>query len=147
MKPYRSSNLLLGIFILVLTLTGCTTVPADPTPKQQTIANAVEDVIAVGLVPVLAKNPAYATEAGTVAGLLGSFAGTEVTGAGIEALLAKVKLAPEDAKLVAALVNAAWDTYQRRYAEQVGKAIRPDVKLFLAAVANGIQRAVIAVPR
>jgi len=104
-------------------------------------------VIAIGLVPVLTKNPAYTQEARSIAVVLGSFTGSTLSGAEVESFLAKTSVDPVDARAIAGLVNAAWDTYQRRYAEQVGKAIRPDVKMFLAAVANGIERAVAAIPK
>jgi hypothetical protein len=130
-----------------LVFAGCTTAPVDPTPKQTVIANAVEDTLAVGLVPVLTKNASYIPAAQGVAAALGSFSGAELTSAHIAAFLEKVNIAPDDRLVIAGLVNAAWDTYQRRYAEQVGKSVRPDVKIFLAAVANGIARAIAAVPK
>ena len=40
-------------------LTGCTSIPTAPTSNQQLAANAVEDVLSVGLVPVLTKNASY----------------------------------------------------------------------------------------
>lgn len=135
-----------ALLVLAL-LVSCASVPVDPTPKQELIANAVEDVISVGLVPVLTKNPTYLAEARTVAALLGSFSGTELTAADVDAFLARLAIAPEDARAIAGVVNAAWATYQKRYAEQVGKSLRPDVKLFLGAVSRGILNAVAACSR
>lgn len=144
-----AATLFCAIAFTVFLLTGCvsSTVPTDPTPRQQVVANAVEDTLAIGLVPVLTKNPAYIAEAKTAAGLILAFQGATITTDGVDSLLVKLKVAPEDARIISGLVVAAWDTYQRRYAEQVGKTLRPDVKLFLTAVANGIDRAVAATPK
>lgn len=125
----------------------CTSVPVDPTPKQQTLANAIEDTLALGLVPVLTKNPSYIPAAASIAGALGTFVGDTISPADVDAILGKTAIAPDDAKLVAALVNAAWDTYSLRYAQQVNASVRPDVKLFLSAADNGIRRAIAAVPK
>lgn len=133
--------------ILLLALVGCSTAPTDPTDRQLMIANAVEDIVSVGLVPVLAKNPTYVAEVRVAGALLGSFNGTTITPADVDTFLARLQVAPEDARAVAGIVNAAWDTYQRRYAQQVGQALRPDVKLFLGAVAAGIERAIAAMTR
>lgn len=127
--------------------TGCaSSTTVDVTPKQTVIANAVEDTLSIGLVPVLTKNPDYVPIAASVAAALGTFTGETLASADVEAFLAKTKLAPEDARTIAALVNAAWDTYARRYSQQVSATVRPDVKLFLAAVSNGITRAIAALP-
>lgn len=131
-----------------LTFSACTSSPTAVTAKQQTAADITEDVISVGLVPVLTKNSSYIDAANTVALALGSFSGDTLTSADVEAFVAKVPgLAPEDARTVVGVINAAWARYQKRYAEQVGASIRPDVKLFLAAVSNGIHAAVAAVPK
>jgi len=122
------------------------TAPVAVTSTQQTIANAVEDTLSVGLVPVLTKNPSYIGAARGIAAALGSFGGDTLTPADVEAILGKAQLAPQDAQTVAGIVNAAWATYSKRYAQQVSASVRPDVKLFLAAVANGINAAVAAVP-
>ena len=135
------------LFFSAAIFVACTTSPVDPTYKQTTIANAVEDTLSVGLVPVLAKNPDYIPVAKSVAVALGSFGGETLASADIEAFVAKTNLAPEDARTVAALINAAWDTYCRRYAQQVNASVRPDVKLFLASVAAGIHRALAALPQ
>lgn len=130
-------------------LVGCIsqTTPVAPTSTQQTVANAVEDALAIGLVPVLTKNASYIGAARTVAAGLGSFSGDTITPADVNAFLAKVpSLDPQDAKVIAGVVNAAWATYAKRYATQVNASVRPDVKLFLAAVAEGITRAIAAVP-
>lgn len=132
---------------LVLAFAGCTSVPVNTTPKQELIANAVEDVVSVGLVPVLVKNPTYIAEARAAAALIGSFSGTELTPADVDAFLARVAIASWDARTIAGVINAAWATYQKRYAEQVGRSLRPDVKLFLSAVSRGILNAVDAVPK
>jgi hypothetical protein len=141
-SPYLAA-VLYTAFVLVLV--GCTNVPTNPTPRQEMIANAIEDTLSVGLVPVLSKNPAYLTEARTVAALLGTFEGTELTAADVDVFVSRLKLAPEDVRAVTGLVNATWSTYQKRYAEQVGKSLRPDVKLFLGAVSRGITNAISAV--
>lgn len=143
---------LLGLFggfalCLALFLVGCVSVtPTAPTAAQQTIANAVEDAISIGLVPVFTKNPSYAPAAAAVAAGLGSFTGDTITPADVAALLATTKLTPDDQRAVAGIVNAAWSVFAKRYAEKVGAATRPDVKLFLSAVANGIKAAVSATP-
>jgi hypothetical protein len=135
------------LLILCLLLVGCTTTPTTPSAQQVLVANAVEDALSVGLVPVLAKNPAYAAEAKTAAALLRAFDKTAFVSADVEALFTgRLKVAPDDARLIVALISASWDVYQRRYREQVGQ-VRPDVQLFARAVANGIDRAVAAVPK
>lgn len=118
------------------------------TSTQQTIANAVEDAISIGLVPVLAKNPSYAPAAQTVSLALGAFEGATIMPADVDLFLAKVpQLSVQDRATVAGIVNAAWGVYVKRYSQQVGASTRPDVKLFLAAVSNGIASAVAAVPK
>ena len=133
--------------VLILTALGCTSVPVDPTPRQQVIANAVEDVISIGLVPVLSQNYRYMGAAKSIAATLGTFSGATLTPADVDAFLAQTGIDPGDARVIAGIVNAAWDTYQRRYAQQVGASVRPDVRLFLAAVSAGIERAIAAVPK
>jgi hypothetical protein len=136
--------------LLVAFVTGCQTTgsPGAVTNQQQTIANAVEDTLSIGLVPVLAKNPSYIGAAQTVAAALGSFSGDTLTPGDVGAFLAKVpQLSPQDAQTIAGIVNAAWTTYSKRYAQQVNAGVRPDVKLFLSAVANGITSAIAAVPK
>lgn len=146
----RRSSLVLAAALLCaasLFTAGCaSSTTVEVTPKQTVIANAVEDTLSIGLVPVLTKNPDYVPIAASVAAALGSFTGETLASADVEAFLAKTKLAPEDARTIAALVNAAWDTYARRYSQQVSANVRPDVKLFLAAVSNGITRAITALP-
>lgn len=132
---------------LSLVLTACvSTTPAMPTAVQQTIANAVEDAIGIGLVPVFTRNPSYAPAATTVALTLGSFTGDTLTPADVAAFLAKTSLTPADQRVVAGVVNAAWGIYVKRYSAQAGAATRPDVKLFLSAVSNGIKSAIVATP-
>ena len=128
-------------------LTGCTSIPTAPTSNQQLAANAVEDVLSVGLVPVLTKNASYIPAAQSIAVALGTFTGTTLTPADVDAFLAKTSLAPADARQVAGIVNAAWAIYQKRYAATVAAGVRPDVQLFLAAVSNGITAAIAAVPK
>ena len=141
----KTTNLLL--IALTLVMAGCVSVPVDPTPKQQLVANAVEDILSVGLVPILSKNASYIPAAQAIAVSLGTFSGTTLTPADVNAFLAKTTLSPEDAKAVAGIVNAAYDVFQRRYAQQVGTSLRPDLKLFLQAVSNGINNAIAAVPK
>lgn len=136
------------VILSIALLCGCTTTQTAPTPTQSVVANAVEDALAIGLVPVLVKNPTYLGAARTVAAGLGSFSGDTITPADVNAFLAKVpNLAPDDARVIAGVVNAAWQTYTKRYSAQVNASVRPDVKLFLSAVSEGINRAVAAVPR
>lgn len=145
MKPHPFACLvLLGI----LCVAGCvsTTMPTAPTATQQTIANAVEDAISIGLVPVFTKNPRYAPAAEILAAGLGNFAGDTVAPKDVAAFLAMTELSTDDQRAVAGIVNAAWSVFAKRYVEKVGAATRPDVKLFLAAVANGIKSAVAATP-
>lgn len=143
----KTKSLIFTAILAVFALSGCTSVPIDPTPKQQVVANAVEDVISIGLVPVLTKNSSYLAAAKGVAVSIGSFSGSTITPDDVAAVLGKTQIAPEDAIVIAGIVNAAWDTYSRRYAQQVNSSVRPDVKLFLNAVSNGITRAIAAVPK
>ena len=137
-------SLFFGIAFL---LTACTSLPTAPTSNQQLAANAVEDLLSVGLVPVLTKNASYLPAAQSIAVALGSFSGSTLAPADVDAFLAKTSLSAADAKTVAGLVNSGWAVYQKRYAATVAAGVRPDVKLFLAAVANGINKAVAAVPK
>jgi len=141
-----NTRILISIIALAF-FAGCTSVPVDPTPKQQVIANAVEDTMAIGLVPVLTKNRAYIPSAAAVAGTLGSFTGDTISPADVDAVLARCGVTGEDAAVIAGMVNAAWETYTLRYSQQVNASVRPDVKLFLSAISNGIRRAIAAVPK
>ena len=144
----RVLSALLFVFLLGLFAIACTTAPAvAPSAVQIQIANAVEDALSVGLVPVLTKNQSYLPAAQGLAAALGTFSGDTLTPADVDAVLAKANIAPQDAAVVAGIVNAAWATYQRRYAQQVSATMRPDVKLFLNAVVVGIQNAIAAIPR
>ena len=135
-------------FAIPFLISACVSSTAPlPTATQETIANAVEDTISIGLVPVLTKNSGYLAAAQGVANALGSFSGTTLTAADVAAFLAKTTLTAEDQRTVAGIVNAAWAAYSRRYADRVGATVRPDVKLFLTAVANGINAAVAATPK
>jgi len=132
---------------LLVSLCGCTTTaPVAPSQTQVAIANAVEDAISIGLVPVFTKNPSYLAAANTIALGLGSFAGDTLTPADVSAFLAKTSLTEADQRIVAGVVNASWGIYVKRYATVAGAATRPDVKLFLAAVSNGIKSATAAAP-
>lgn len=133
--------------VLITQLTGCTTTPTAPTDRQVMAANAAEDILASGLVLVFAKNPSYVPEARTISAALAVSTSTTLAPDDIAAALAKTSLKPEDARMVAAVVASAWDTYQRRYAEQVSKSVRPDVALFLRAVSAGIDRAIANTPK
>ena len=139
--------LFLAITAACFSVAACvsTSTPA-PTATQQIVANAVEDAVSIGLVPVFTKNPSYVAAAQTVALGLGSFTGDTITPADVTAFLAKTPLTVADQRTVAGVVNAAWGIYVKRYAEKVGASTRPDVKLFLAAVSNGIKSAVAATP-
>lgn len=133
--------------LLILAIAGCTTAPVAPTTQQQIVANAVEDVISIGLVPVLTKNSSYIPAAKAVAAALGTFQGATITPENVNAVLDMAGFTPADARTVAGIVNAAWTTYQKRYAQQVSTTVRPDVKLFLAAVSAGIVNAIVATPQ
>lgn len=135
------------IIALALALAGCTSTPTAPTPRQQMVAEAIEDLISVGLVPVLSKNTNYLPVARGIAAALGSFNGTSLLAEDVDAFLAQTAMGEEDKRAIAGIVNAAWAAYQKRYAQQVGASVRPDVKLFLAAVSNGIEAAIAAVPK
>lgn len=153
MKTLRAAALAccLSVAITGLSLTsGCVSTPGatgSPTLRQEVIAAAVEDAISFGLVPVFTKNPTYVAAAVSIAKALGSFEGQTLTPADVAAFLDRVALPADDAKMVAGIVNAAWSIYAKRYSAQVGAATRPDVKLFLRAVSNGIVSATEAVPR
>jgi len=128
---------------------GCatTTQPGTVTSTQQTVANAVEDALSIGLVPVFTKNFNYIPAAQAIASSLALFTGDTITPADVNALLATTSLTDEDRKIVAAVVNSAWSVYSRRYAQLVGNSTRPDVKLFLSATSNGILQACAAVAK
>lgn len=141
------------LFLLLLAFfgvfSGCSTAtsPGTVTPSQQLVANDVEDLISIGLVPVLTRNPSYIAAARTVAASLGTFSGDVVTPDDVSAVLAKVpQLSDADRQTIAGVVNAAWTVYVKRHSQQVNANIRPDVKLFLSAVSNGIIAAAAAVP-
>ena len=148
---HRTLTIALTLGLLAALFEGAcvsTLAPLPPSAAEQIIANAVEDVITIGLVPVLSKNPSYAPAAQTVALALGSFTGSTITQADTNAFLAKVpSLSPADRDAIAGIVNAAWSVYVKRYQQQLGANTRPDVKLFLSAVSNGIASAVAALPK
>lgn len=139
----------LPILLVITLLAGCVSsvAPTAPTAAQELIANAVEDAVSIGLVPVFTKNPSYLPAANTVALGLGAFAGDTLTPDDVAAFLAKTSLTKEDQRIVAGVVNASWQVFTKRYAQKVGASTRPDVKLFLAAVSNGIKSAVAATPK
>lgn len=141
--------LLAALFCALLLLPSCSSLATAGavSPSQQTVANAVEDAISIGLVPVLTKNPSYVPAAQAAAAALGTFAGATLSPADVDGFLAKTSLAPADAKVVAGVINAAWAVYSKRYSATVSANVRPDVKLFLAAVADGITAACAAVPK
>lgn len=149
MKSWLRNLLLTSTTLALCLLTGCVspTTSTPPTSRTELIAAAVEDLLAIGLVPVLSKNPAYLPAAQAVAATLGTFSGSTLTPDDVDAFLARTSLVEEDRRAVAGIVNAAWSVFTRRYAEQVGASIRPDVRLFLAAVSRGITSAVAAVPK
>jgi hypothetical protein len=135
---------ILIVGVIAFGVNGCatTTTPGAVTSTQQTIANAVEDSISIGLVPVLSKNPSYIGAAKTVSAALGSFTGSTLTPDDVASFLTKVpQLSDADRQVIGGMVNAAWGVYVKRYAQQVNANVRPDVKLFLSAVANGIESA------
>jgi hypothetical protein len=128
----------LGLLALALTQ-GCT-IGAQPTGPA-VWANATEDAVSIGLVPVFANNPAYVPVARSIAAALGTFEGGTLTNEDIAAFIAKTSLAEKDRKTVSALVTAAWGIYARRYQEGANAGTPPDAKLFIAAVARGINAA------
>lgn len=134
--------------VFFLTLAACVSAPTSGvvTQQQQVIANAVEDAVSIGLVPVFTKNPSYLGAAQAVALSLGTFSGDTITTADVSAFLSKTSLTVADQRVVAGIVNAAWQVFTKRYAQQAGASVRPDVKLFLGAVSNGIKSAIAATP-
>lgn len=152
--PFPVNLFVVGLLVVVvggvmLGTSGCATLqhPGAVQPWQQTAADATESAIGIGLVPVLSHNPSYIQAAQSVGVALGTFSGDTLTPEEIHAFVAKVPLAEADAKTVEGVVNAAWAVYSKKWAQQVGANVRPDVKLFLGAVANGIETAVAAVPK
>ena len=138
-----------GAFLMLAAMPGCVSAPGagQVTSQQQTVANAVEDALAVGLVPVFTNNPSYVGAANSIAAALGAFSGSTITPADVDAFLARTPLKPADARVVAGVVNGAWAIYVKRYSQQVNASVRPDVQLFLGAVSNGILAAAAAVPK
>ena len=139
-------HLLISVLLLAF-LAGCTTTPTAPTSGEVFWAQVADDGLSLGLVPVLTKNVSYLAAAQSVAVALGTFSGATLTPADVDAFLAKTPLTAADAKQVAGMVNAAWGIYVRHYQQTYGSTVRPDVKLFLSAVADGINNAVAAVPK
>jgi len=135
----------IAVLLTILGVAACTTTaPVAPTLTQVAIANAVEDAISIGLAPVLSKNPDYRQAATALAATLGTFTGDTITPADLNAVLAKTSLSAADQKAVSGIVSAAWQVFAKRYAERVSASTRPDVKIFLAAVSEGIKAAVTA---
>ena len=145
----KTKSRILLAALCAFALSACSTLsnPGTVTTSQQTVANAVEDTISIGLVPVLTKNASYLSSARGVALALGSFSGTALTPDDVTAFLGKTTLAPADRVVVAGIVNSAWAVYTKRYQQLVGTNLRPDVALFLNAVSTGILNAVAAVPK
>lgn len=145
----------LAAALLALAFTGCVsnTAPAvEPTSSQQLAASAVEDGLTVFLAPVLANNPDYVLAAQAVADGLATFSGTTLTAGDVTGILDAAgrktsRLTPEMKQQLAAEINVLWGIYVRKYQKIADGNIRPDVKLFLGAIANGINAAVAAQPR
>lgn len=136
--------------LCALLVSGCVTSsnPGAVTSTQQTVADIAETTVSIGLVPVFVKNPSYIPAAQTVAAALASVTGDSITPEGVDAFLAKVpQLSPADRQTIAGVVNAAWTAYAKRYQTQVNANTRPDVKLFLTAIANGVVTAAASVPK
>lgn len=133
---------------LALVFSGCVSTPGTGvvTSKQQQIADIAEDTLAIGLVPVLTNNQSYLEAAKGIAVVAATFTGDSLTPESVYAVLTKFNVTDADARIVAGIVNAAWESYTKRYQAEVGASIRPDVKVFLKAVSNGIARAVASVP-
>jgi len=135
-------------------LPGCvsSTSTGVPTSSEQSWANGVGDFLSLGLAPVLANNPDYIPAAQALGATLGTFTGDTLTPDNVAALVATAAakaqgFSVKDQKTVTALINAAWARYAKNYQGNANAAIRPDVKLFLAAAADGIAAAVAATPR
>ena len=156
MKPHR--DYLLGlvsapIFLLVAmlcfsALTGCVNTPGTGTvtPAKEIWAQATTDALSVGLVPVFSKNPAYIESASAFANALLVFNGS-VSTSDLTALVDQCKFAPEDRKVIVGTIHAAWNVYTTRYAQATTASLRPDLRLFLNAVAVGVLNAAGAVPK
>jgi len=148
--PFQITPSLLGLCLggfIAIALFACTTTPTAPTDRQQMCANAAEDGITVILAPILANNTSYLEAVQTLAVALGSFSGSTLTPADVDAFLGKVNMDAKDKRMLATMINAAWGRYVLRYQQQLGTSLRPDVSLFLAAVSNGINNAVAATPK
>jgi len=136
------------ILIAALTLTGCVMTPGSgvATTREQRIADIAEDTLAIGLVPILTNNPGYLEAARGIAVVAATFTGDTLSAEAVYAVLIKFGVTDDDARIVAGIITVAWESYTRRYQNEVGVSVRPDVKVFLKAVAAGISRAVASVP-
>jgi hypothetical protein len=125
---------------------GCTSAPSPATTTQQMIAQGVDDALAIGLVPVFVKNASYIPAASAIADALGAISGDQFTPDDTAGVIDAAKrkgyaFAPEDERMIAATINAAWSRFAKNYQQQIGAGVRPDVKLFAGAVADGIRSA------
>jgi hypothetical protein len=145
-KFFATSILFFSLFAVGCVSTGV--VPAnDPTSQKLVIAASItEDTLAMLLPPVLSKNPGYIDAAKGIAAACAAFTGDAITVDSVVAVLVKSGVSDADSKLVAGIVIAAWESYDKHYKDALGVAVRPDVKLFLQAVSRGVERAVTYVP-
>jgi hypothetical protein len=136
------------VLSFVLALSGCVSTPntGAVTTTQQRIADIAEDTLAIGLVPVLTNNPGYLDAAKGIAVVTATFTGDTLTPEAMLEVLLRFGVADVDARIVSGIVFAAWESYVKRYQAELGTSIRPDVKVFLKSVSNGIQRAAASVP-
>ena len=147
MKKFITALLL----CLSLTFAGCVSTGVTPTPdatsqKLVIAASLTEDTIAMLLPPVLSKNPGYIDAAKGISAACAAFSGEAITVDSVVAVLIKSGVSDADSKLVAGIVIAAWESYDKHYKEALGVSVRPDVKLFLKAVSRGVDRAITYVP-
>ena len=139
------------VLCLSLAFSGCVTngvAPVTDTTSQKLViaASITEDTIAMLLPPILSKNPGYIDAAKGISAACSAFSGEAITVDSVIVVLVKSGVSEADSKLVAGVVIAAWESYDRHYKEALGVSVRPDVKLFLKAVSRGVDRAVTYVP-
>lgn len=143
--PFRLISAALVAFTFSF-VAGCTTVPVPVTSGQQLAAQSVDDALSVVLVPVLVKNSTYIPAAAAVADALGAVSGDQFTPADTDGVLSAAKrkgyaFSADDERMIRATINAAWDRYAKNYQTTIGAGVRPDVKLFASAAADGIRSA------
>jgi hypothetical protein len=127
---------------------GCATTssPGTATDRQVLVAKGVSAGVSLTASAVLAKNTAYIPAATALALALDGYSSDTLTQADVANLVDGVarkvpSVTDADKKMAIVLINSAWKQYVGDWQAMVAGNTRPDVKLFIHAVASGLSNA------